>query len=121
MLNNKAVCEFSLAVNRIGTDQADFITCQVWGLQAENFCKYQDKGNQVSVLGALRTDTYEVEGQKRYKTFVLAHNIEYLERKKSNTSENNLVEINEVEIVESKDDPFADFGESVAFDDGFLD
>lgn len=110
--SNKAVCEFSLAVNRIGQDQADFITCVVWDKQAENLCKYQDKGSQIAVSGALRVDTFEVEGQKKYKTYVLANNIEYLESKK--VEQSNIEESTEASVEQQ--DPFADFGKQVEAD-----
>lgn len=81
--NNKIVCEFDIAVNRIGQEQTDFITCVVWEKQAENLVKYQSKGSLIAVNGALRVDKYQnQEGQNRYKTYVLATNIEYLENKK---------------------------------------
>lgn len=110
--SNKAVCEFSLAVNRIGQDQADFINCVVWDKQAENLCKYQDKGSQIAVSGALRVDTFEVEGQKKYKTYVLVNNIEYLENKK--VEQNNFEESTEAPVEQQ--DPFADFGKQVEAD-----
>lgn len=86
--NNKAVCEFDIAVNRIGQEQTDFITCVVWEKQAENLVKYQSKGSLVAINGALRVDKYQnQEGQNRYKTYVLATNIEYLSSKKEETPE----------------------------------
>ena len=89
--SNKAVCDFSIAVNRNYTNEngereADFINCQVWNKQAENLCKYQDKGNQIAVEGNLRVQSYDdKDGNKRYATFVLVNNIEYLESKKNDT------------------------------------
>ena len=84
-IKDKKVCEFTLATNRPvirdGEKQADFINCIVWNNQAENLCKYQDKGSLIAVFGEIRTDSYEVEGNKRYKTYVLVNNIEFLERK----------------------------------------
>ena len=85
--NNKAVCEFTLAVNR-DKDNADFINCIVWNSQAENLCKYQGKGSQIAVLGELRVETYEVEGNKRYKTYVLVNNIEFLSSSTSTKTTN---------------------------------
>ena len=89
--SNRAVCDFSIAVNRNYTNEngereADFINCQVWNKQAENLCKYQDKGNQIAVDGNLRVQSYDdKDGNKRYSTFVLVNNIEYLESKKNDT------------------------------------
>ena len=90
--SNKAVCDFSIAVNRNYTNEdgkreADFINCQAWNKQAENLCKYQDKGNQIAVDGNLRVQSYDdKDGNKRYSTFVLVNNIEYLESKKNDTN-----------------------------------
>ena len=78
--NDKAVCDFTLAVNR-DKENADFINCVVWNSQAENLCKYQGKGSLIAVFGELRVDTYEVEVNKRYKTYVYVNNIEFLGKK----------------------------------------
>lgn len=92
----KSVCNFTLAVNRIGSEQADFINVAVWGKQAENLCEYQGKGSLISVSGALRVDNYEVEGQKKYNTYVSANNIEFLSARRNG----------EETPVEKKNDPF---------------
>ena len=104
--NEKAVCNFTLAVNRIGQDQADFINIAVWGQQAENLHKYQGKGSLIAVSGSLRVENYEVDGQKRNKTYVLANNIEYLSNKSTN-------ETQETPVEESKSDPFVEMGINV--------
>ena len=84
---NSCVCEFTIATNkptnRDGERVVDFINCRVWNKQAENLCKYQDKGNLIGVSGEIRTDSYEVNGTKKYKTYVLTNNIEFLESKKN--------------------------------------
>lgn len=116
--SGKYVCDFSLAVNRIGSEATDFINCQVWNAQAENLAKYQSKGSLVGVVGSIRVDTYEVEGTKRYKTYVLANNIEFLGTKKETTEQPEEQPKQEEQI---KEDPFADFGNSVSIDDNFLD
>ena len=111
--NGKYVCEFSLAVNRIGTDKADFITCQIWGTQAENLVKYQGKGSLVGIVGSLRVDTYEIEGTKRYKTYVLVNNIEFLGTKKETNKENLTVQ----EPTQQEADPFEQMGMQIRIDD----
>ncbi len=114
--SGKYVCEFNLAVNRIGSETTDFITCQVWGTQAENLAKYQSKGSLIGIIGSIRVDTYEVEGQKRYKTYVLANNVEYLGTKKETTQE-----VKPSDFATEEKDPFETFGEQVSIDDNFLD
>lgn len=114
---NKSVCDFSIAVNRNYTNdegerEADFINCQVWNKQAENLCKYMDKGNQLSLEGNIRTDSYEDDkGNRRFKTYVLVSNIEYLETKKSE-SKKAVVEENK-----NPDQEFIDFGDTIELTD----
>ena len=98
------VCEFTIAVNRARSkeDQAYFINCMVWNNQAENLCKYQGKGSLISVLGELRNDSYEVNGEKKYKNYVLVDNIEFLQNKTS-----------EKEEPKKEVNPFAEFGEKI--------
>lgn len=84
--SGKHVCKFTLAVKR-DENSTDFINCIVWGNQAENLSKYQKKGNQISVVGAIRTGNYESNGKINYTFEVLANNIQYLESKKQATEE----------------------------------
>ena len=96
--NNKAVCDFIIAINRPvvrdGERVADFINCRVWGKTAENLTKYQNKGNLIAVIGRMQVDRYEdKEGNTRYSNYVLVEDLEYLERKK----ENNQEEVKEIE------------------------
>lgn len=111
--SNKAVCDIDIAVNRIGSDTTDFISVRVWEKQAENLNKYQSKGNLIAVQGSLRIDKYQNEkGEKRYKTYVQASNIEYL------SSKNEKSEVNPSDF-EKKDntDIFAEFGDSIEVSD----
>lgn len=107
--SNKAVCEFSIATNRIGQEQTDFINCVVWEKQAENLKKYQSKGSLIAVLGSMRVEKYQdKEGNNKYKIYVLAENIEYLEPKKEQPKE---------ETNKLNDDVFVDFGSSIEITD----
>ena len=89
--SDKSVCEFTLATNRVGSEDADFVSCMVWNQQAENLCKFQGKGSLIAVFGELRTDSYEIEGQKRYKTYVLVSNVEFLSKKTESTQDINKI------------------------------
>ena len=104
------VCEFSLATNRPvtrdGERKADFINVVVWNKQAENLANYQGKGSLIAVEGNIRIDKYQdTEGNNRYKTYVLANNIEYLVSKKTSVDE---MPTKEVPVEESN--PFKEFG-----------
>lgn len=86
--DDKSVCEFTIATNRIGQEDADFINCIVWNKQAENLVKYQDKGSLIGVEGQLRSERYEHNGQTKYKTYILVSQIEFLSSNKKEEKEN---------------------------------
>ncbi len=71
-----AIARYSLAVNRRtkrdGQPDADFINVVAFGASGEFAEKYFKKGQQVSVVGRLQTNTWEDQtGTKRYSTEVL--------------------------------------------------
>lgn len=106
--NGKQVCEFTLATNRINNEDADFISCIVWEKQAENLCKYQTKGSLIGIIGQLRTTSYEKEGVRKYKTYVLVSEIEYLSS----------VSHKEENEGQSETNPFAEMNTKVESDIG---
>ncbi len=136
--SNIAYARFTVAVNRTfttaqGEREADFISVIVWRRQAENVCKYLDKGSQVSVEGRIQTGSYTAQdGTKRYTTDVAADSVQFLDSKKQAEARRNeptpydyqdvpaesSAPINNVSVDE---DPFADFGDNVSIDDNFLD
>lgn len=85
---NKPVCEFTLAVDR-DKENADFIRIQAWNKTAENLHKYCEKGDMIGVKGVLRHETYEKDGNKKSKDYVLATNVSFLStrKQKNNTQE----------------------------------
>jgi single-strand DNA-binding protein len=84
--NGVPVCNFDLAVDRSGTNQAgereaDFIRIIAWQKQGENAAKHLSKGRLVAVEGRLQIRSYEdQQGQKRRVAEVVAGNIQYLDR-----------------------------------------
>lgn len=110
--NGSPHCTFTLAVDRIsGKDTektADFINCQVWGSQAENFCKYMDKGRQVAIEGRIQVDSMERNGERSWYTKVVCQRIEYLgSAKDSGTSQG----------TTAKSSSGREIGEQVSFSD----
>lgn len=87
---NIAHVDIDLAVNngknKDGNDRpADFIRIEVWDKLAENLSKYQAKGNKLFVEGPIKTVKWENEqGEKKYKTYVRANNIIFLDSKFEN-------------------------------------
>ena len=78
------IANFSLAVNRRRkqgdgwTDEASFIDCTLFGNQAEAVSRYLTKGKQVGVVGELRQERWEKDGQKRSKVKIIADNVQLL-------------------------------------------
>lgn len=75
-----AVTKFTIAVDRFSKDKgADFIRVTVFGKQAENVCRYMDKGRQIAVEGSLQTGSYkDRDGKTVYTTDVVANHTEFL-------------------------------------------
>lgn len=75
--SNKAVAQFSLAVNREfknknGEYETDFINCELWGKQAETISKYTQKGDLIAIAGSLRIEKYkDSEGNTKSRTYVI--------------------------------------------------
>lgn len=78
------VCSFGLATNRIYNDrdgkrqeQTEFHNIVVFGRQAENCAKYLHKGNGAYVEGRLQTQSWEQDGQKKYRTEIVADTVQF--------------------------------------------
>lgn len=84
-----AVCRFSLATNRAaGQDEqgarvyeTDWTQIEAWEHLAELCNTYLHKGRRVMVIGSLRTDSWtdKESGQTRYKSFVRAREVMFLD------------------------------------------
>lgn len=90
--NNTMVANFTLAVNRRfskeGEQQADFINIVAWGKTAEFASKYLKKGQQVAIIGRIKTRNWDDDqGQKHYATEVVSEEIYFADSKKENVGE----------------------------------
>jgi single-strand DNA-binding protein len=83
--NQKAFCNFTLAVDRRfkdanGQRQADFINCVAWNQTAEFIQKYFQKGSKIGVCGSIQTRSYDNNnGQKVFVTEVIVEEAEFVE------------------------------------------
>lgn len=78
------VVNFSIATNRVFRDrdgkkqeQTDFHNIVVFGRQADTVNQYLKKGSGVFVEGRLQTRSWEKEGQKMYRTEVVADRVQF--------------------------------------------
>jgi single-strand DNA-binding protein len=82
-----AVCELSLAVNKVWKDDSgqkqertSFFGCSAFGSTAENLAKYFSKGKPILIEGELTQETWEDKetGKKREKTKVRVERFEFV-------------------------------------------
>ena len=123
-----AVANFTLAVNRrfanqSGEREADFINCVAWQKTAEFVANYFKKGQQMAMEGRIQVSVYDGnDGQKRWKTEIIAEQIEFV-GSKSNGSNDNKAGSNGGANTGSGSgysDPQLEYGEEVLFDDEML-
>lgn len=91
--NGMQVCSLSLATNRTYADRdgkrqesTDYHNVVVFGKQAENCGKYLTKGNSAYVEGRLQTRSWDKDGQKQYRTEVVADRVQFGPKGGSNTA-----------------------------------
>lgn len=145
--SNRAVCQFTVAIDRPFTNQAsgqreaDFINVVAWDKTGENVGKYMTKGRLIAVEGRIQTRNYENnEGRRVYVTEVIANNVQFLESRNAQNTNNNSInsmpeppmektpydfandnEKNETEqTMDTENDPFASFGEQIEISDNDL-
>ena len=90
--SGKIVSNVILAVQRSyknekGEYDADFINCEIWDALASSMKEYCRKGDMLAVKGRLHTDSYEVDGEKKYSQKVVAERITFLQSKKKDVEE----------------------------------
>ena len=71
-----ATTESYLDKNRTRQERTEWHTVIVWGKRAEGLSKILRKGDRILVEGGIRTSSYDDrDGNKRYKTEVVANNV----------------------------------------------
>jgi single-strand DNA-binding protein len=84
LTSGQNVTNMSIATNRVYNDKdgnrqedAEFHNVVVFGKQAENVAKYLSKGSSAYVEGRLQTRSWEKDGQKMYRTEVVADFVQF--------------------------------------------
>ena len=80
------IANFSVATNKKikGVDKASFHNVVAWNKQAEVLSKYSAKGKRVLIEGEISYETYEKDGQTKYITKIVAHNVQIVDFVESN-------------------------------------
>ena len=77
--SGKKVASVRMAVNNpINEKEVLFIDVDVWEKQAEFVEKYVKKGSLLSVVGRLKQDSWEKDGQKQSKISIIAEKINFV-------------------------------------------
>lgn len=79
-----SVCSFSLATNRVYNDRdgkkqesTDYHNIVIFGKQAETTAKWLTKGSSAFIEGRMQTRSWEKDGQKQYRTEVIADRVQF--------------------------------------------
>jgi single-strand DNA-binding protein len=96
--DGKKVTNITLAVQRPykngdGEYETDFIDCVLWNGIAENTSEYCHRGDIVGIKGRIQNNNYEINGEKRKSTVVIAERVTFLTSKKENFKDNKALEV----------------------------
>lgn len=79
-----AVTSFSVATNRVWKDKqgakqesVEYHNIVVFGRQAETSAQYLKKGSSVLIEGRIQTRSWEKEGEKKYRTEIVADRVQF--------------------------------------------
>ncbi len=70
-----ATTESYLDKSNTRQERTEWHSVTVWGKRGEALAKFLTKGSNIFVEGSLRTSSYEKDGEKRYRTEIVANNI----------------------------------------------
>ena len=111
----KFVAKFNIAVNNpYNREKTSFLPVEVWNKQGENIAEYCKKGSKVGIVGHIEVDQWERDGERKYKTKIVASSVEFLTPKNegnTNTPQRQQTPNN------SNQDPFRSSGKEVDFPD----
>lgn len=82
--SGQVVTTFSIATSRtykdkhdVRQEQTEYHNIVIFGAQAESSARFLRKGQIVAVSGRLQTRSWEKDGQKQYRTEVIADQVEF--------------------------------------------
>ena len=80
----KHFTSFNIAVNEgSGENQhTDFFEINAWEHNADFITKYFGKGRKILIEGSLKTSSYEKDGEKKTRTYILVQHCEFCDSKK---------------------------------------
>lgn len=88
-----ATSESYLDRNKEAQERTEWHNVVFWGSRGEGLAKVLSKGDCILIEGALRTSSYEKDGQKRYKTEVIGRELRFTRRREPPFSEDGAAQI----------------------------
>ncbi len=82
---NFAAPDMSMKKDFQGNYPTDFFRCTCWNKLAEVVEKHCGKGTKMLLVGRLKNNNYEKDGQKIYSNEILVDSLEFLEPKKQDS------------------------------------
>ena len=89
--SGKAVASFSVATSESWKDKGgqkqentEWHNVVVWDKMAENAKEYLAKGSSVYIEGSLKTQSWDKDGQKHYKTEKVGQRMQFLSKRNDN-------------------------------------
>jgi single-strand DNA-binding protein len=70
-----ATTESYLDRNNTRQERTEWHSIALWGKRGEALAKFLKKGDRIFIEGSIRTSSYEKNGEKRYRTEVVASNV----------------------------------------------
>lgn len=100
----KAVCDFTIAVNGYKKEDTVFIKVKAWDGRARSCSKFCKKGSLVNVCGALRENSWKAkDGSIRKELYILAGDIEFVQRPQEESGKTMPGQTQEVSQVEESE------------------
>ena len=100
--NGTTITTFSVATNRKYKDeqQTEYHNIVSFGITAESIAQYMSKGSQILVEGRLQTRSWEKDGQKHYRTEIVANRVEFgsSEKKETDSKYKGSVEEDDIDV-----------------------
>ena len=78
------IANFTLAVPRMGSEEAEFIRCVAFGKTADFMEQYLEKGSRIAVTGRLQTGSYDdKDGKTVYTTEVIVERVDFADSRQA--------------------------------------
>jgi len=86
---NSKVAKVSIATTEKYKDEekTEWHNVEMWGKLADIVEQYVSKGSKIYVEGSLKTDSWEKDGEKKYKTKITAYRMLMLDYKGNNSGQ----------------------------------